>query len=249
MAFPGPGKFGPRRKKPHHSQGRQPEGRPGQPQLQPTNDFVGVYERPQGPHSSGPHHGRHANPQFGGPGQSRPPRHGHGAGPGRPPGPPQGGDGSQRQPHTPGGPGRHGSFPPGHRPPHPPGPRHPRHPGHPGQRPGAGHPGQRHGTGFPGHRQGSGQASHRQPGGLSAQRQPGGFPGQRQSTGFPGQRSGPGFPRQRGTAWGAPPGGGKNQHRGKGKKKIVFAVRKKKRAAGKMDSWVSDRSGSWSSGG
>ncbi|MBP1654140.1 MAG: hypothetical protein H6Q28_696 [Bacteroidetes bacterium] len=137
MAFPGPGKFGPRRKKPHHSQGRQPEGRPGQPQLQPTNDFVGVYERPQGPHSSGPHHGRHANPQFGGPGQSRPPRHGHGAGPGRPPGPPQGGDGSQRQPHTPGGPGRHGSFPPGHRPPHPPGPRHPRHPGHPGQRPGA----------------------------------------------------------------------------------------------------------------
>ena len=248
MAFPGPGKFGPRRKKPGPSQGRHPQGRPGQPpqghpgqpQLQPTNDFVGMYERPQGQHSSGSHHGRHGSTSFGGPGHSQSPRRGKGTGP-RHPGQSQWRQGGQQQPHAPGGPGRHVDNQAGHRPPR-----------HPGQRPGAGQPGHRPGPGYAGQRSGTGHPGQRPGGGHPGQRPTTGHPGQRPATGFPKQRPATGFPGQRGqqrsAPWGGPPGVGRNQRHGKGKK-IVFAVRKKKSGGGKMDSWVSDRSGSGSSGG
>jgi translation initiation factor IF-2 len=239
MAFPGPGKFGPRRKKPGNPQARHPHGRPEHPQLQPTNDFVGMYERPQGPPSSGGHQGRHGSTHFGGARHSQSPRRGGGTGPRHPDQshPRHGG-----QQHVAGGPGRHANQQSGHR-----------HPRHPGQRPGGGHPGQRPGGGHPGQRPGAGHPGHRQATGYPGQRPATGFPGQRSGSGVPRPRPVGGFPGQRGQQrsgpWVGPPGAGRNQRRGKGRKKIVFAARKKKQTGGKMDSWVSDRSGSWSSGG
>jgi hypothetical protein len=216
MSFPRPGKFGPRKNKPGHSRPGRPFGRPqppSPPQLQPTNDFVGVYERPGALPTPGGHHGRQGGRHpHGGPGRVGHPRHARAPGAGRA-GAPFGRPGGQQRSGGPGGAARQG---------------------------------QQH-TGPRQHRQGGPQ---KHPAGYPGQRVHGGYQPRTSGGTFPGQRPGSGSSGQhrqgRPGGWGGPPGAGRNQRHGKPKKKLVLAVKKKKRSGGKMDSWVSDRSSSWS---